>query len=84
MRPIKHRFWLSFTPLVQFQPLPLVDEFTRKFGLGFSIRNSAYSGDLGIIGIELEGQENAIGASVEWLESAGVAVEPIELSVIEG
>lgn len=84
MNIIKRRFWLSFNPAIQFQPLPLVYEFSRKFDLIFNIRNSCMQQDLGIIGLEVEGKSNTIGEAVDWLESVGVIVEPIELSVIEG
>lgn len=84
MNIIKRRFWLSFNPVIQFRPLPLVYEFSRKFDLVFNIRNSCMEQELGIIGLEVEGQSNTIGEAVDWLESVGVGVEPIELSVIEG
>ncbi len=84
MPQTKRRFWLSFNPLVHFQPLPLVYEFSRKFDLVFNIRNSCVGTDLGVIGIEVEGRPQTIGEAVDWLESIGVMVEPVELSVIEG
>lgn len=84
MNRTTRRFWLSFNPAIQFQPLTLVYEFSRKFDLIFNIRNSCLGHDLGIIGIEVEGKSNTIGEAVDWLESVGVVVEPVELSVIEG
>lgn len=83
MNRTKQRFWLCFNPVIQYQPLSLVTEFTSKFDLLFHIRNSCADKELSVIGIELEGRSNAIGDAVEWLESIGVNVEPVELSIIQ-
>lgn len=84
MEIIKKRFWLSFDPDIQFRPLPLIYEFSRRFDLNLNIRNSSFNNHLGVIGVEVEGNDPTIGAAVDWLESSGITVEPIELSVIEG
>jgi hypothetical protein len=41
--------------------------------------------DMGLVGLEIEGETDVVEASVKWLEAQdGVHVEPIEQNVIEG
>ncbi|WP_134390967.1 NIL domain-containing protein [Methylacidiphilum sp. Yel] len=79
---IKQRYWLSLDG--NLCKRPLIWELSRNFDLIFNIRNASITGEIGIIGIELEGNPEVIKEAVSWLESQGVHVEPVEISTIEG
>ena len=39
--------------------------------------------DIGIVCLELDGSRAEIKAAIAWLESLGIEVEPVEISVLE-
>lgn len=62
---------------------PLIYHMGHKFAVVTNIRGATISKDIGLVALEVEGAEDQISASLAWLESSGVKVEPIEKNVIE-
>jgi L-aspartate semialdehyde sulfurtransferase ferredoxin len=78
----KQRFWLNFDS--KGVTRPIIWEMSKKYDVVFNIRNSSVTEEVGIIGLEFEGERETIKAAVKWLESVGVRVEPVEINTIEG
>jgi ABC-type methionine transport system ATPase subunit len=62
---------------------PIIYQVGRKFRVVTNIRTASVSDHVGIVGLELEGEQSEIDAAVAWIASQGVKVEPIEKNVIE-
>lgn len=62
---------------------PLIYQMSRKFDVVFNVRGASVNEEIGIIALELDGDQAVIEAAVEWLREQGVTVEPIEKNVIE-
>jgi ABC-type methionine transport system ATPase subunit len=78
----KQRFWLTFTGGLAEKPLICL--MSRRFDVLFNVRSSKVTQDVGIIALELEGDRKIIKDAIQWLESEGVQVEPVEINTIEG
>ncbi len=78
----KQRLWLNFDSTGVTRPI--IWEMSKKFDVIFNIRNSSVTEQVGVIGLELEGEREVIKDAVKWLEGAGVRVEPVEINTIEG
>jgi ABC-type methionine transport system ATPase subunit len=76
------RYWLTFA--AERVQRPLIWELGKKFDLVFDIRSASVTDKVGIIALELIGERKIIQAAVKWLRKKDVAVDPIELDVVEG
>jgi ABC-type methionine transport system ATPase subunit len=64
---------------------PVIWKLAREFDVITNIRTAEVKEDMGLVGLEIEGDAEAVDASVKWLEAQdGVHVEPIEQNIIEG
>ena len=73
--------WLTFPEdLVE---RPLIWEVAQKFKVVTNIRQASISKKIGIVGLELSGEEDEVGRAIEFFAESGVSVEPIELDVVE-
>jgi len=63
---------------------PLIWKLGHEFKVVTNIRTAEVRESMGLVGLEIEGEPDVVEASVKWLESHGVHVEPIEQNVIEG
>lgn len=80
-RQSKSRLWLTFpAPLIT---RPVIWELGQKFKVVFNLRQVSVGKDIGIVCLELDGARSEIRAAIAWLESLGVEVEPVEISVLE-
>lgn len=79
---MKLRVYLTFT--AENVTKPIIWELGHKFPVVTNIRTAEVKEEMGLVGLELEGEAEAIEASVQWLTEQGVHVEPIEQSVIAG
>jgi ABC-type methionine transport system ATPase subunit len=79
---MKSRLWLMFQPRLVTQPV--VFELGRKFKVVTNIRQASVDEEIGIVSIEIEGEEAEIERGIAWLEEIGVKVEPVEINTIEG
>lgn len=63
---------------------PIVFELGQKFALVTNIRQASVDEEIGVVSIEIDGDEAEIEKGIAWLESIGVKVEPVEINTIEG
>ena len=63
---------------------PVVFELGQKFRLVTNIRQASVNEEIGIVSIEIDGEETEIERGIAWLEEIGVKVEPVEINTIEG
>jgi L-aspartate semialdehyde sulfurtransferase ferredoxin len=78
---VRRKVYLTF-PHQQIQK-PIVWQLGKDFDIVTNIRYASVSGDTALVGLGLEGTEAEIKRGLDWLESIGVRVEPIELGVVE-
>ncbi len=76
------RYWLVFSSENAHDPV--ICEMVRKFDITFNIRQASISAEVGIIALELQGEHQVVKDAIQWLESRGVKVDPVELQTIEG
>ena len=80
-RQSKSRLWLTYpAPLIT---RPVIWELGQKFKVVFNLRQVSVGKDIGIVCLELDGARSEIRAAINWLESLGIEVEPVEISVLE-
>jgi len=58
---------------------PIIYELGHKFKVVTNIRGATIREDIGLVTLEVTGDEEEIESAVEWLQSMGVKVEPIEM-----
>ncbi len=63
---------------------PVIWQLGRDFDIVTNIRTAEVKEHMGLVGLELEGDEATLNAGIAWLKTQGVQVEPIEQDVIEG
>ena len=79
---VKKRVYLTFpTELIK---QPVVCDMYDRYKVRFSIRTASVSEEIGIIGLELEGEDERVQAAMAFFRERGIRVEPIELDVVEG
>ncbi len=76
------RLWLSFPTKLVTQPI--IYELGKKFSIASNIRQASVTEEIGIMSVELEGKREDITQAIQWLESLGIKVEPVEINTIEG
>jgi ABC-type methionine transport system ATPase subunit len=62
---------------------PIIYHTSHKFAVVTNIRGASISDHIGIVALELEGDEAEIDRAVRWIAQQGVKVEPIQKNVIE-
>ena len=73
----ERKCWLTFEGGCQDQPC--VWQMSQKFpDVPFDIRQAKVGKDIGIIALKLTGENDRIDAAIEYLESLGVKVDPVE------
>jgi len=58
---------------------PLIYHLGHKFAVVTNIRGATIKDDIGIVTLEIEGDEDEIDRGLEWIEAQGVKIEPIEM-----
>ena len=76
------RYWFTFS--AERARRPIIWEMSKKYDLIFNVRNASVTEQVGVIAIELTGEQKTIEAALKWLQKNGVEVDPIELDVVEG
>ena len=78
------RCWFTFPSRMQVEQ-PIIWQMSRKFpDVVFDIRQASVQHEIGIMAVLLSGKEEEVKGAIDFLRSAGVTVEPIEKSVVEG
>ncbi|OIO73329.1 MAG: FeS-binding protein [Zetaproteobacteria bacterium CG1_02_53_45] len=63
---------------------PIIWKLAKQFDVVTNIRTAEVKDDMGLVGLEIDGEDDVVNAAVKWLGEQGVHVEPIEQNVIEG
>jgi len=79
---MKLRVYLTFDQKTVTEPI--IWKLAKEFDLVTNIRTAEVRDSMGLVGLEIEGDEDTIEAAVAWLGKQGVHVEPIEQGIIEG
>lgn len=75
------RFYLTYS--VALIKEPIIYNVGHKFDVVTNIRGASISDQLGVVALELEGEDSEIAAAAKWIADQGVKVEPIQKNVIE-
>jgi hypothetical protein len=75
------RLYLNYPP--ETITRPVIYELGQRFAVEFNIRSAGVSGDMGLVGLELSGDDDVLNEAVEWLRELGIRVDPIELDVVQ-
>jgi ABC-type methionine transport system ATPase subunit len=82
--PYSKRCWFTFPTRSQVEQ-PIIWQMSRKFPeVVFDIRQASVQNEIGIMAVLLTGNEREVKSAIEFVRAAGVTVEPIEKSVVEG
>lgn len=76
-----HRFYLTYSE--EKIKDPIIYTVGHTFRVVTNIRGASISDKIGIVALELDGEEEEISKAVRWIAEQGVKVEPIEKNVIE-
>ncbi len=78
---VARKLWL--TDPQELVDKPLIWEVGQKFEVVTNIRQASVSDEIGLVGLEVSGEEDEVDRAIEFLVAQGVKVEPIELDVVE-
>lgn len=77
----KKKFYLTFPQrLIQ---KPIIYQVGKKFSVITNIRQASISEEIGLVALELEGEEKEIEKAIKYLKKLGIKVEFIEKDIIE-
>lgn len=81
---VSKKFWLTF-PTQREVERPVIYEMTRAFpDVVFDIRQASVNDTIGIMAMLLEGDAEQVAGAARFLRDAGLRVDPIEKTVLEG
>ena len=81
---VSKRCWFTFPSRSEVEK-PIIWQMSRKFpDVMFDIRQASVQNEIGIMAVLLTGTEQDVNAAIAFCRAAGVQVDPIEKSVIEG
>lgn len=84
MSRISRKFWFTFPSKTQVEQ-PIIWQMSRKYPeVVFDIRQASVQHEIGIMAVLLEGEADQVQAAVQFCRDAGLQVDPIERSVVEG
>ncbi|MBI2962198.1 MAG: NIL domain-containing protein [Deltaproteobacteria bacterium] len=78
---MREKIYLTYPPALLKEPI--IYRLGRKFRVVTNIRGANISAEVGLVALEIEGEEPEVAAAIRWLSALGVRVEPIEKNVIE-
>ncbi|MBI2890136.1 MAG: MoaD family protein [Nitrospirae bacterium] len=79
--PDKKRVYLTYPP--QLVREPIIYNVGRRFHVVTNLGSATVSNGIGVVALELEGENGEIGKAVEYLQGLGIKVDPIEQNVVE-
>jgi ABC-type methionine transport system ATPase subunit len=56
---------------------PLIYLMGQKFDVITNVRIASIKGDMGLVALQIDGEEAELEAALAWITSEGVTVEPI-------
>ncbi len=63
---------------------PIIWKLAKEFDVVTNIRTAEVKNHMGLVGLEIDGDDDVVEAAMQWLVEQGVKVAPIEQDVIEG
>jgi ABC-type methionine transport system ATPase subunit len=78
---VKKKVYLTFPQHLIKEPV--VYNVGKKFNVVTNIRTASVTEEMGIMALEITGEEEEYQKAVEYLRGLGVRVDPIEMDVIE-
>ncbi len=78
---VSRKVWLTFPE--ELVERPLIWEVAQKFKVVTNVRQASVSKKIGILGLEISGEEDEVKQAIGFFAENGVSVEPIELDVVE-
>lgn len=78
---VTRRVYLTFTRDLVTQPV--IYELVKKFDVVPNIRGASVTEQMGILGLELQADAEAMEKAFAWLKRQGVKIDPIEMNVVE-
>lgn len=75
---------VRFTFLDRLIKEPVIYQVGRDFEVVTDIRRADIQEGIGWVILELEGEQSAIDAALDWVRSTGVRVDPAVGDVVEG
>lgn len=80
-KKIKKKFYLTFPQrLIQ---KPVIYQVGKKFQVITNIRQASVSEEIGLVALELEGEEKETEKAIKYLKKMGIKVESIEKDIVE-
>ena len=79
---MKDRFHLTF-PREQVLE-PVMSHVAKKFEVHFSIRRASVESEGGWMDLQMEGSEEEVKRAVEYMQTCGVRVDPLEGDIVAG
>lgn len=77
----KARVYLTFKEsLIQ---KPVIYEIGHRFKVVTNVRSASVSGGVGVMALEIDGEQVEVLKALDYLRSVGVEVKPIEQDVVE-
>lgn len=80
-RRVRRKVYLTF-PAEKTKEAIICDMYDR-YQIRFNIRSASVNENIGLIAVEMEGDEEKMQEAFEFFRKRGVKVEPIEINVIE-
>jgi hypothetical protein len=62
---------------------PLIYQLGHLYEVVTNIRSASITEDIGLVGLELEGEASEIKEALDYLTLKGVKVEPVVMNVVE-
>lgn len=78
---VSRKVWMTFPRDIVGEPV--IWKIGRDFEVVTNIRQASVSKEVGIVGLELTGEEDEVRKAIDYATSRGVSVEPVELGVVE-
>ncbi|MEE8312307.1 MAG: NIL domain-containing protein [Candidatus Binatia bacterium] len=75
------RFYLTYSEAKIKEPI--IYRVGKRFDVVTNIRGASVSDHIGIVALELDGEDSVIEEAARWIAAQGVKVEPIQKNVIE-
>ena len=80
-RTVHEKVYLTYPPKLLKEPV--IYRIGQKFRVVTNLRGANISAEVGLVALEIDGDESEVAAAIHWLREIGVQVEPIEKNVIE-
>ncbi len=62
---------------------PVIWEFIKNFDVVVNIKSASMKGEVGLVAVEIEGEEKYVEEGEKWLAQKGIKVDRIEQDILE-